>query len=303
MLRTVIPQKQNWCLVGHSVYCTTCNRLVDVLTPAMRARILRSKALPLLVLPYRCRLIVRHLARNIKKSIPWLFRSKEFANFTYDLTSTNKEYLAWFVANICGISVTDVHGYFQELETNSELDSYIKNGLANHRRGNEIDRQAFFGRRIGWYAIVRATKPLIVVETGTEKGLGSLVLAEALLKNGAGRLITIDMEPSAGLLIGDQYAGVIERVINDSLLAISKINQIDLFIHDSDHSAEHEAREFEILQSRLTADGIVLSDNSHVTTELAKWSLRNNRRFMYFAEQPLNHWYPGAGIGVSMKGL
>ena len=92
-------------------------------------------------------------------------------------------------------------------------------------------------------------------------------------------------------------------MIEDSLLAISKIDQIDLFIHDSDHSADHEAREFEILQSRLTADGIVLSDNSHATTELAKWSLRNNRRFMYFAEQPLNHWYPGAGIGVSMKGL
>ena len=256
-----------------------------------------------MVFPYRSRLIVRHLAHSFKKSILWLFRSKEFANFTYDLTNANKEYLAWFVADICDVPVKEIRDYFIELETNSQLDAYIKTGLANHRRGNEIDRQAFFGRRIGWYAIVRATKPLIVVETGTEKGLGSLVLAEALLKNGAGRLITIDMEPSAGLLIGDQYAGVIERVIKDSLLAISKIDQIDLFIHDSDHSAEHEAREFEILQSCLTPDGIVLSDNSHATTELAKWSLRNNRRFMYFAEQPLNHWYPGAGIGVSMKGL
>ena len=148
----------------------------------MRAKILKSKVLPILVFPYRCRLVIRHLAHNFKKSIPWLFRSKEFANFTYDLTSTNKGYLVWYVANICGISVTDVHGYFQELEKNSELDSYIKNGLANHRRGNEIDRQAYFGRRIGWYAIVRATKPLVIVETGTEKGLGSLVLAEALLK-------------------------------------------------------------------------------------------------------------------------
>lgn len=43
------------------------------------------------------------------------------------------------------------------------------------------------------------------METGIEKGLGSLVLAEAPLKNGAGRLITIDMEPSVGLLIGEEY--------------------------------------------------------------------------------------------------
>ena len=256
-----------------------------------------------MVFPYRCRLIVRHLARNFKKSIPWLFRSKEFANFTYDLTAANKEYLSWFVADICDVQVKEIRDYFNELETNSQLDAYIKTGLANHRRGNEIDHQAFFGRRIGWYAIVRATKPSVVVETGTEKGLGSLVLAEALIKNGAGRLITIDMEPSSGLLLGAEYGGVIERMIDDSLLAISKIDQIDLFIHDSDHSPEHEAREFEILQSRLTADAIVLSDNSHATTELANWSLQNGRRFMYFAEEPLNHWYSGAGIGVSMKGL
>ena len=274
-----------------------------VLTPSIRARILQSKALPLLVFPYRSRLVVRHLARSFKKSILWLFRNKEFANFTYDLTTANKEYLAWFVADICDVPVMQIRDYFIELETNSQLDEYIKTGLANHRRGNEIDRQAFFGRRIGWYAIVRATKPSVVVETGTEKGLGSLVLAEALIKNGAGRLITVDMEPSSGLLIGAEYGEVIERMIDDSLSAISKIDQIDLFIHDSDHSAEHEAQEFELLESRLTADAIVLSDNSHATTELANWSLRNGRRFMYFAEEPLNHWYPGAGIGVSMKGL
>jgi hypothetical protein len=243
------------------------------------------------------------LARSFKSSIPWLFRSKEFANFTYDLTAANKDYLAWFVANICDISVKDVYGYFNELETNSLLDAYIQAGLANHRRGNEIDREAFFGRRLGWYAIVRAVKPQLVVETGTEKGLGSLVLPEALIQNGSGRLITVDMEPSSGLLIGAKYDGVIQRVIDDSLVAISQIDQIDLFIHDSDHSAEHEAQEFELLQSRLSVNGIVLSDNSHATTELAKWSLRQGRRFMYFAEEPLDHWYPGAGIGVSMKGL
>ena len=274
-----------------------------MLTSSTRAKILESRLLPLLVFPYRCRLIIRYLFRALKKSIPWLFRSKEFANFTYDLTPSNKEYLAWFIANVCDTSEGEIRGYFEELESNVGLQKYITDRLRQHRRGNEIDSEAFFGRRIGWYAIVRATKPKIVVETGTEKGLGSLVLAEALIKNESGRLITIDMEPSSGLLIGPEYGGVIERMIDNSLQAISKIDRIDLFIHDSDHSAEHESREFKLLQSRLSSKGIVLSDNSHVTTELAKWSLEHGRRFVYFAEQPMNHWYPGAGIGVSMKGL
>ena len=272
-----------------------------VITASMRARILESKMLPLLTFPYRLWLIGRYLIKISKSTLVWLFRSKEFTNFTYDLTPSNKSYLAWFVANMCHVPVNQIHGYIDELETNFQLNSYIESRLAMHRRGNEIDSHTFFGRRIGWYAIVRATKPSIVVETGTEKGLGSLVLAEALLKNKSGRLITIDMEPSSGWLIGPEYDGVVERIIGDSLLAIAKIEQIDLFIHDSDHSAEHELRELDLLEGRLSKDGIVISDNAHSTMELEKFSIRHGRKFFYFQEQPLDHWYPGAGIGVSTK--
>jgi predicted O-methyltransferase YrrM len=273
---------------------------VHVLSPAVRAKILESRFLPLVVFPYRLRLIVKFQNDSIKRSLSWLFGSKEFANFTYDLTPKNKAYLAWFIANVCGTTAQEISQYFDELESNSELRDYIQNRLNAHRRGNEIDDQAFYGRRLGWYAIVRALKPTLVVETGTEKGLGSLVLAEALCKNDRGQLITIDMEPSSGLLIGERYAGVIERVIGDSLQSLRTIEQIDLFIHDSDHSAEHEAREFELIESRLSRSGIVLSDNSHATEELAKWSKSCNRKFFYFAEEPYNHWYPGAGIGISL---
>ena len=129
------------------------------------------------------------------------------------------------------------------------------------------------------------------------------MLAEALLKNGFGRLITIDMEPSSGLLMGEEYGGVTEHVIDDLLSAISNIDQIDLFSHDSDHSAERGACEFELPSTRLSDGEIFLSDNSNVTIELAKWGFRHSRRFIHFAEEPLNHWYPGAGIGVSMRGL
>lgn len=78
----------------------------------------------------------------------WLFLSKEFANFTYDLKPTNKEYLAWFIANVCGVPVTEIKSYLDELENNSELKTFINNQLRQHRRGNEIDSEAYFGRRI-----------------------------------------------------------------------------------------------------------------------------------------------------------
>lgn len=269
------------------------------ISPSLRAIVLTSPLLPVLVFPYRLLLVLRHLSRQFRSALTWLVRSREFTNFTYDLSAGNKEYLAWFIAGICNRPVREISGYFSELEGNDFLNQHISRQLRASRRGKEIDQQAHFGRRLGWYALIRVCKPELVVETGTEKGLGSLVIAEALSRNGSGRLITIDMEPSSGLLLGDAYQGVIEHKIGDSLEVITQLRQVDLFIHDSDHSATHEANEFEIVEDRLSKVGVVISDNAHATTALAEWSLKTNRNFSFFAERPLNHWYPGAGIGVS----
>src|SRR5439155_2350261 len=109
------------------------------------------------------------------------------------------------------------------------------------------DRQARFGRRIGWYAMVRATKPLLVVETGVDKGLGSCVIAAALMRNAKegspGKLLALDINPNAGYLLAAPYDKFGTMVYGDSLASIAAMKEpIDLFIHDSDHSAEHEAK-------------------------------------------------------------
>ena len=51
--------------------------------------------------------------------------------------------------------------------------------------------------------------------------------------------------------------------------------------------------------NKLSKTGIILGDNSHSTDKLIKFSIENNRRYILFREEPLNHWCPGAGIGVS----
>lgn len=268
--------------------------------PSLRAEVLTSPFLPFLIFPYRFHLVTRHLLRHCRKSLTWLFRSREFTNFTYDLTPENKQYLAWFIADISKKSALEIQDYILALEGNEKLSMHISRQLRTNLRGNEID-ETFFGRRVGWYAIVRACKLMLVVETGTDKGLGSLVLAEAISGNGFGCLITIDVEPSSGLLIGDAYEGIIEHIIDDSVSAITRLTDIDLFIHYSDHSTTHEMSEFEAAETRLSKTGLVISDNAHATTALAEWALKSKREFYFFAERPLNHWYSGAGIEVAMK--
>jgi hypothetical protein len=51
----------------------------------------------------------------------------------------------------------------------------------------------------------------------------------------------------------------------------------------------------------MSPKSFVLGDNSHVTDELFKFSARTGRQFLFFKEQPKNHWYPGAGIGISFR--
>ena len=166
------------------------------------------------------------------------------------------------------------------------------------------DLNVGYGRRIGWYALVRALKPQIVVETGVDKGLGSCVLAAALLRNRSeghqGHYFGTDINPEAGWLFQDMYRNAGEILYGDSIKSIEQLQgPIDLFINDSDHSAEYEEREYECIATKLSDSAIILGDNAHATDKLYQFALATGRRFLFFSEKPANHWYPGAGIGAA----
>jgi hypothetical protein len=75
--------------------------------------------------------------------------------------------------------------------------------------------------------------------------------------------------------------------------------QVDIFLHDSDHHAAHEAAEYRSISNLLSDHALVLSDNAHATDELASFALKSGRRFLFFDERPDRHWYPGGGLGVA----
>ena len=57
---------------------------------------------------------------------------------------------------------------------------------------------------------------------------------------------------------------------------------IDLFVNDSDHSADYEAAEYHTITNKLSEHAVVLGDNSHCTDKLLEFSLKANRRFVFF---------------------
>ena len=233
----------------------------------------------------------------------WAPRETENDNFYYDLSDLNKLHLAHVFAGLTGAPLQKIQSLCQELIGDIALRDHLQNGVRLLKGFRDIE--IAYGRRLGWYALARLLRPHTIVESGVHQGVGSCVLCAALLRNAAegheGRYYGTDVDPNAGKLFTAPYTSVGEILYGDSIRSLIAFDQpIDLFINDSDHAAEYEYREYVTIKDKLGRNGVILGDNSHVTTSLPRFCAETGRPFLFFREQPRDHWYPGAGIGISI---
>lgn len=232
----------------------------------------------------------------------WALLSAETTNFTYSLTALNRDQLAAFLAAVAGAPEARCLAYMAELEQDDELRAHLRARAASSSLAGDAEPR--YGRRMGWYALVRLLRPGLVVETGVHRGLGTAVLAAALRRNAAegapGTVIGTDIDPRAGALLGPPYDQHGRVVHGDSLSTLRALDRpIGLFVNDSDHRSSYERAEYEAIEPLLASDALVLSDNAHCTNELHEFARRTGRRYLFFSERPQDHWYPGAGIGAA----
>lgn len=134
------------------------------------------------------------------------------------------------------------------------------------------------------YLVCRITEPEVVVETGVLFGLFDAHILLALRDNRSGELHCIDLpEQPDGVDHGyfipeflldhwNLYLGEVEERL-PSLLA--DLGGIDLFFHDSDHTPEHMAWEYELAFDRLSADGVLASHDVIVNRAFGRFVERN----------------------------
>jgi hypothetical protein len=120
----------------------------------------------------------RQQVENIR---PTVLNSRETSNFTYELHPRNLSYLAETVACATGQPSAVVAAYIDEAIN----DQVMNQAVADGEMGGRSFASSPFGRRLGWYAIARTIKPKLIVETGVERGHGSVILCGALLRNAA----------------------------------------------------------------------------------------------------------------------
>jgi predicted O-methyltransferase YrrM len=272
----------------------------------MLRRFLRNTALGRIVMiPFRFTFIaLPYLARQFGQMLKWAFTSKEYYNHTYHLTELNQQYLASYIAAVSGHDVREIERYINELANDAALRQMLVQRTLESRDRHNSDAEPRYNRRLGWYALLRATKPRVVVETGIDRGLGTVVMAAALKRNTdegfPGIVYATDIVPDCGHLLAEPYKSFCRELIGDSVDSLQKFAEpVDIFLHDSDHRPEYEWAEFVAIEPRLHAASITMSDNSQQSSKLREFATRIDRSFLYFQDTPKDHWWPGDGIGCA----
>lgn len=195
---------------------------------------------------------------------------------------------------ISGSSISDIVHFFLPAVSASQADNTRKEFLTDHAFFESVNTRFIEkrGRRIrfdGWpellYVLVRSARPARVVETGIFDGHSSAVILRALEKNDSGELVSIDLpaystiESSTSrmrdtvLPLGSEPGWIIPAslrtrhrlVVGDSKEYLPKVLEekklIDMFIHDSLHTFEHQWFEYATAWPRIVPGGLLLSDD------------------------------------------
>lgn len=187
-------------------------------------------------------------------------------------------------------SRAEYDGYIDELER-EPVRGFLeeaRQGVRDERGTSELGNEYFHDV----YAYVRKQEPETVVETGVRDGWSTLYVLSALHVNDGGRLYSIDYPIRAdeeadgfgeeapsyaettptipagtdpGWIVPETLTGRWELLIGKSQERlpelVQRIDQIDVFIHDSDHSLPCMMFEYELAWEWLGSAGIIFSDD------------------------------------------
>lgn len=148
------------------------------------------------------------------------------------------------------------------------------------------------------WSIIRHTRPKTVIETGVAHGVTSRFILEAMERNDFGHLWSIDLPPvnpetrrEVGIAVDkaalhhrwSYIAGTSRRHLPRLL---SQLRGVDLFIHDSMHSARNVAFEVDLAWKHLSPGGVIVVDDIDINPSFKMFAERHpeHRSFICTAE-------------------
>lgn len=196
---------------------------------------------------------------------------------------------------------------FAELAGDQELIAAIERGVADVEDWETKRFKSIFDfrlYRIVLYALVRVRKPALMIETGVLHGLTSAFILRAIERNRQGRLISIDLPstdeagPSnrdgyvatlprsmrSGWIVPDYLRNAWDLRLESSFDALPNIDssELDMFLHDSEHTYATMAFELDWAWERLRPGGIVICDNIEASNAFNDLARRFGKSAMAF---------------------
>ena len=167
------------------------------------------------------------------------------------------------------------HDVIEELEAKG-----IKAGPESFQSWNDGDA----GLTRALWCLVRHSRPKKIVETGVAHGVTSRCILEALARNGDGHLWSIDLPPmerdwrdQVGAAVGRRSANRWSYIPGSSRrrlpALLSRLGEIDLFIHDSLHSERNVRFELDLAWGAIRPNRAIVVDDVD-----ANWGFRSFTR-------------------------
>lgn len=191
-----------------------------------------------------------------------------------------------YIKNVRKIPISQVK-FVAELtgEREDAVETYIN-------EFNGVDRSEYSEYHGALYAIIRITKPNTIVETGVFEGAGSCAILLALERNKKGRLYSIDF-PSLPLPLNkttgwripqhlrSRWNLIIGRSSEELQKLLTYLGEIDMFLHDSEHSYENMHFEYETAWEHIREGGLFLSHDITRNSAFRGFAMLHNKKYFY----------------------
>lgn len=253
-------------------------------------------------LPLRMRASLPVLARSAVRTIAWVLGAREWVNFDFDYDPLGAISCAGAISAATGVDSRVVRRFAEELKSDHTFVERCRQRVTSTRLRYVTDRRVHFGHPMYFYMAVRASRPGLVFEAGTDKGLGSLAICRALERNCAdgagGRLTTIDLASDRGDYLEGNEGGLATRLTGDSVATLGGMKEkIDFFIHETTNDPDHTRAQLAALEPHLAPGALVLT--CWFSQEFVEFCERNRLAYLEVVERPKDHWYAGRRMGLA----
>jgi hypothetical protein len=230
---------------------------------------------------------------------------------------TGIEQGSYFLGRLAAVLGHDVLGFLDELHDSSLPRRFEELGT---RHFDSVWGLRLY--RIWVYCLVRALRPEVFVETGVLHGMTSAFVLEGMRVNGRGRLISVDLPSYAdtgpanvdgytatlppgrepGWLVPAELRSRWELHLGPSLEVLPRVlpEQIDVFLHDSDHTVETMSGEFALAWPRLRDGGALICDDSTDNSAFADFCAQVGRSPLLFPN-PDETYHAEARCGLILR--